>query len=341
MKPLVLQWHITNRCNKRCAHCYQEGYCNNEFSTDELINIGKQYIELLKEYNRVNGCNLKGQINITGGEPFIRDDIFQLLDFFKENRDKFSFGILTNGSFLTKEVVERLSEYNPKMIQVSLDGDRKMHDDIRGNGSFNEVVNALTQLKRYNIKAIVSFTANNKNYKVFNKVAKVARENGAYKVWSDRLVPIGNGENDEVKTLTPKEVGEYVNILRRERNSIKSKFYKTKIGIERGLQFLCGEGDCYNCSAGDGLIIVLENGDVLPCRRLPLVAGNLKDKPLKEIYFNSRIMKEVRNDIGVSKGCEECSYYSLCKGGAKCISYGVYGDYRIGDYGCPIKKGAI
>ena len=97
---LVFQWHLTNRCNKRCSHCYQEGYQNKEFTTEELLDIGNQYLELLDTYNRLYNINCKGHINITGGEPFLREDIFEILDFFRENKGKITFGILTNGSCL-------------------------------------------------------------------------------------------------------------------------------------------------------------------------------------------------------------------------------------------------
>ena len=76
-----MQWHLTNRCNKRCSHCYQEGYQNKEFTTEELLSIGNQYLELLDTYNRLYNINCKGHINITGGEPFLHmDRIYDLLD---------------------------------------------------------------------------------------------------------------------------------------------------------------------------------------------------------------------------------------------------------------------
>lgn len=336
MGALTLQWHITNRCNKRCSHCYQQVYENKEFTTAELLDIGSGYLELLKEYNNVNEIEDRGHINITGGEPFIRDDIFELIEFFYKNRKEITFGILTNGSYLTEEVVAKLSKFKPRMVQVSLDGNKEMHDSIRGEGSFEEVIKAIKLLKKYNIKALVSFTANDKNYRNFSEVVSIARNAGAYKVWSDRLVPIGSGATGEVNTLSNKQVVEYINIMKKEKNKFVNKLSKTKVAIERSLQFLCGEGDCYTCSAGDGLIVVLEDGSVMPCRRLPLVVGNLKDLSLKEIYFNSDLMKDLRENKEISKGCEGCNLFSTCKGGAKCISYGIYGDYRKKDYGCPI-----
>lgn len=338
MSSLTLQWHITNRCNKRCKHCYQEDYKCEEMPIKELFNIVEQYKELLDEYNKKNSICCKGHINITGGEPFIRDDIFELLDYLKFNRDKFTFGILTNGSFLTEEVVKRLKDYRPRIVQVSLDGNKEMHDNIRGEGSYDEVIKAIKLLKKYDIKSLVSFTANNENYKCFPDVVKAARKAKAYKVWTDRMVPIGSSLNKCVNTLEPKEVEEYLNILRKEKEKFLNRHTTTKIAIERSLQFLCGEQTNYKCNAGKGLIIVTENGDVMPCRRLPIIVGNVNDTSLRDIYYNSDVMNDLRKDGIKPKGCEKCKFLSICNGGAKCISFGVYGSYRIGDYGCPIKS---
>ena len=338
MKRLIMQWHITNMCNKRCKHCYQEEYNGIEFSIKELKEFGKQYLELLQEYNKNNNQNIKGQINITGGEPFVREDIWELLDFFKENSKYFEFGILTNGSLLNEETVKKLKSYNPKMIQISLDGSKKTHDEIRGINSYNEVIKSLKLLKKYNIETLVSFTANNKNYKEFKDVVKIAKRCKVSKVWTDRMVPIGAGNSGEVKTLTKEEVVEYINIIAKEQLNPLNKFSKTKIGGERSLQFLNGISFSYKCSAGDGLIILLENGDVMPCRRLPIIAGNIKNSTLKDIYFNSKIFKEVRNVKYIPKGCNNCGFLGLCKGGAKCIAYWAYGNYRNGDYGCILRK---
>lgn len=339
-RSLTLQWHITNRCNKRCKHCYQEDFNNQEFSTKELIKIGEQYIELLKKYNSLHNKKCKGHINITGGEPFIRDDIFEILDFFYKNRDKFTFGILSNGSYLTEDIVNKLKKYKPTMVQISLDGNKKSHDYLRGKGSYDEVVKALKLLNKYNIKGIVSFTANNKNYKEFKDVVKTARKAKAHKVWSDRLVPMGSGDTDEIKTLNQKELKEYLYIMEKDKNRWINRFNKLEISMNRGLQFLSGSSCGYKCSAGDGLIIIMENGDIMPCRRLPLIAGNLKKDKLDDIYFNSDIFKKLRIK-SVPEGCETCGFIDVCNGGSKCISYGVYNNYNVADPACPLQNNNI
>lgn len=345
MKKLIMQWHITGRCNKRCRHCYIDDYKNNEFHIDNLIEIGYEFLDLLYEYNKYNSQKIKGQINLTGGEPFIRKDIWQLLDFIKEHNQLIDFSILSNGSLLNEDIVKKIKTYNPRSIQISLDGNKNTHDYIRGTGSYDEVLKALKLLHKYNIKTLISFTANNSNYKEFKDIVKIGRRLKVYKVWTDRMVPIGSGNNDQIDTLSKENVIEYVNIIRREKERFINKICKIEIGGERSLQFLNGISSSYKCSAGDGLIIVLENGDVLPCRRLPLIAGNIKDEngsikkgELKNIYFNSKVFKDLRNFKEIPNGCEKCSFIKLCNGGAKCISYGVYGSYKMGDYGCPLKN---
>ena len=333
-----MQWHITNRCNKRCSHCYQENYNGKEFPLDTLKKIVYEYLELLHEYNKSNSQSIKGQINITGGEPFIREDIWELLDLFRHYKKHFDFGVLTNGSLLNEEVVKRLKNYNPRMVQVSLDGNKETHDKIRGANSYNEVIKALSLLKKYNIYSLVSFTANNVNYREFKQVVKTAKKLKASKVWTDRMVPIGAGNIGEIKTLNKDQVIEYINIIRKEQLNPLNRLSKTRIAGERSLQFLNGVSSSYKCSAGDGLIILLENGEVMPCRRLPIAAGNIKESSLKEIYFNSKVFQNLRKIKEIPKGCSKCGFLEVCNGGAKCITYGVYGDYTNGDYGCILKS---
>ena len=78
---LLLQWHITERCNLRCAHCYQEGYAGIELPFEDLLAIMEQYKDLLSLWrSRRKNRPVRGHITVTGGEPFVRTDFFDLLD---------------------------------------------------------------------------------------------------------------------------------------------------------------------------------------------------------------------------------------------------------------------
>ncbi len=71
---MLLQWHITERCNNRCAHCYQEENEGGELTFEELLAVLEQYKDLLDDFAKEAEAPSRGHINVTGGEPFIRSD---------------------------------------------------------------------------------------------------------------------------------------------------------------------------------------------------------------------------------------------------------------------------
>ena len=86
---LLMQFHITGRCNLRCKHCYRTEGDVEPLSFDDVINIIEQYKSLRLRYNSCHGINAKGHINLTGGEPFVREDICDILDYLGSNGDSF------------------------------------------------------------------------------------------------------------------------------------------------------------------------------------------------------------------------------------------------------------
>lgn len=334
---LILQWHITSKCNQRCKHCYQEHYSGIELTLAQIIDVIEQYKQLLISYANNKKCNfIRGHINITGGEPFVREDFFEILTKLYENRKYFSYGILTNGSLINNESAKLLKKLNVAHIQVSIDGNRKTHDELRGPNNFNQTLKALKILKKFNIRSMISFTAHKNNYKDFSIVAKYARKVKTSKLWTDRLVPIGNGKNLEKDILSPIEAMEFFeNIVQEKNKKFLNKFSGTEVYANRSLQFLKSAEKPYGCSAGDSLIVVLENGDIVPCRRMPILCGNVLNSSLSDVYFNHKIMKDLRNE-NIPETCKQCVYAEKCRGGSKCISYALYSDYKHADPSCPI-----
>ena len=89
------------------------------------------------------------------------------------------------------------------------------------------------------------------------------------------------------------------------------------------------------CGIIDGMVvIVMPNGDVLPCRRLPLVLGNVLKKSLFEIYYSSNKFWELRNLNNVHSHCKKCGNFNLCFGGAKCVNYCYSNKLYIPDVQC-------
>ncbi len=333
---LLFQWHITERCNLRCNHCYQEVYGGEELNFKGLIQILDQFKTLLADWRIQNDKRgLKGHITITGGEPFVHKDFMRLLEVFAENRDQFSFAILTNGSFIDMKMAQRLKTLNPSFIQVSMEGDKEVHDSIRGEGDFDQTVSALKALVRVGIPTMISFTAHRGNFREFPKVARIGRKLKVSKIWSDRFIPNGSGHDAGTEPLNPQETREYFEVMESARHESENAWFnKTQVAMHRALQFLVGHGKPYQCAAGDSLITIQPNGDLLPCRRMPIVVGNVLQTPLSKLYQTSEEFLQLRDRTRTSDGCQGCFYDKLCRGGLKCLSYAMTGDPFQKDPGC-------
>lgn len=335
---ILLQFHITGRCNLRCKHCYRTEGDTEPLSYEDLIKIVEQYRTLRKAYNAHYGIKAKGHINITGGEPFFRKDIRDFLLYLGEHEKEFSYGILSNGSFLTPEITPLLRQTKVSFVQLSLDGDRETHDQLRAPGDYDRVLKTARFLEKEGIRTYISFTANKDNFKHLPAVARQCRRRKITKLWSDRLVPMGTGQQLEDLAITKELFPHYVRTLKKAQGSFLTKllYPKTQVTMNRALQFQDSEGAMYSCSAGNSLITVDEFGNIMPCRRMPILCGNVSETTLEEVYFRHPIFLELRKEL-IPKECSQCPYKYRCKGGARCQSYALYGSYRRADPGCPLR----
>jgi len=283
VKRFVLQWHLSERCNLKCLHCYQEKHKPVELGYEQLVSIYNQFKELLKK------LKMKGHINITGGEPLCNPYFFKILDLIKEDSDNISFSVLTNGTLITEDVAKKIKSYNPYYVQVSLEGGKKTNDYIRGKGTYKSIAKGIINLRSQDIFTSISFTANKLNYKEFPKVVKYARKYQVNNVWSDRYIPLGDSE-DKNLALNFNETREYLSIMNNERTKLKNKKHNiTTISMYRALQFQMTNDFAYGCTAGDTLLTVMENGDLVPCRRMPIVVGNLLNDKMYDLYQKNKI----------------------------------------------------
>ncbi len=317
----TLQWHITHRCNLRCEHCYQEDY--SAFESPEKINaVLEQYCSLLKAYHCM------GRLNITGGEPLTHPYLFDLLRLAWSKGIK--TGVLTNGTLIGEWEARKLKACHVDYVQVSLDGMEKIHDFIRGKGSFEKAVNGIYALQSKGIFTSVSFTAQNHNYKELRKLASFCSYIGADKLWFDRvIIP---AEEDTQNLMLSSETFQKLCKTASHLNK------RGKVFCGRALQFIpCKNKLIYHCSAGENLLIVLANGEVMPCRRIPLVIGNVNENDLLTLHRDSTVMQELRA-VGIPQGCRQCQYAELCRGGSKCVAYAKTGRFDIPDPDCMLLK---
>ena len=317
----ILQWHITHRCNLRCAHCYQEDY--------ERIMPRDAMAEALNKYLRfLNQRGLPGQINLTGGEPLAHPDFWELAA--QVRREGLRLGVLTNGTLIGPEEAVRLAALGPVFVQVSLDGTKDTHDAIRGEGAFDRALTGIDHLKRAKVHVLVSFTAQKRNYRELPGLAAVCRKHRVDKLWWDRVVT----EDTEHLALSTEEFHEACALAARARRRYRRLNGQSMVNCGRALQFLETGRPCrYHCGAGGDLLILLADGGLMPCRRLPFVIGNIADGEIGDIIGASPVMREL-SQPREPEGCRGCPHLSTCRGGARCVTYAQTGRLDIKDVNC-------
>lgn len=344
-KYFQMQWHLTERCNLRCEHCYQENFDTVDLSFHALESILEQYTAALCHFSEKSGRQISGRITLTGGEPFLREDFLDLVEKISKQRRRFRFAILTNGTLIGDPTAKRLARWKPDYVQVSIDGMRETHDALRSPGSFDQAVRGIRFLKRHGIRTIISFTASRRNFTQFEDVARLGYALGVERVWADRLIPVTSEMHEQ--SLSPGETKRFFEAMLSARKTIQRDcetwsnrlvqlFFRkkpTEIAMHRALQFLVGGGTIYHCAAGRSLVAVLADGTLLPCRRLPIPAGNLLKTPLLGLYKEADIMRQLRQPCRPDS-CRGCVFVGSCGGGLRCLSYAVSGDSFVRDPGC-------
>lgn len=293
---ISFQWHITDLCNYRCKHCYQEDFSSgNDLPIQEikriLENLGDQFERIY--------------INITGGEPFLKRDFFEIMEIISNCEFVQGFNIITNGILLTQEKIEILKKY-PKLegIKISIEG-IKSNDLIRGRESLNIVRENIEKID--GIKKIIMWTAGGYNYREIEDVFEFAKKyaNGLI---IERFVPLGNGLKLKEHYLKKEEWRAIVEFIKEHfliedlRELTKFRAFYIDFENEEVSGALCEIGNTF---------ALMPDGTIYPCRRLPIKIGNaLWTKNIKEKMENFR--KEIEKNL-VGK-CSKCSFFNECIG---------------------------
>lgn len=163
--PLFIAWAITYRCNKKCLYCRYWQKQTIEFSTEEVIDCILK-LKLLGTWG----------ISFTGGEPLLRADLPEIIHAAVKNG--IFVKIDTNGSLIPARIKEIK---NINMVSLSFDGPQEVHDKIRGEGSFDEVMIAIDALKTHNIKMRLITVLSRENYKELDYILGISKK---YKIYT-------------------------------------------------------------------------------------------------------------------------------------------------------------
>ena len=337
------QWHITDRCNLRCAHCYQEDYSGSgELDFDGLRWVADEIIRTLSKWNK------KGDIAITGGEPLVKKEVFPLIRYLESVDEISSLDILSNGTLIDETVVEQIRDFKKiRCVQISLDGaSPETNDAIRGVGTFDKSVSSIRLLINSGIPVNIMFTLQRRNMGDIPSLIDLAVTERINTLTIERFVPIGSGARIGNGTLSPQEIKNiFKYISDRADKGIKEGGY-TSVSRSRSLWALCDKnmdfvgtngaiGDVVGgiCSIGlDGLCI-LPDATVLACRRLPIPIGNLKNDSLLKIWHTSDLLWEIADKRNLKGKCNSCEFITRCSG-CRAIAYAYTGDYLAEDPQC-------
>lgn len=315
-----IQWHLTERCNLSCRHCYQTGNRMKEMSLEEIRIAVEEISDTLTDWQETYDIDFSSSINITGGEPFLRHDFYHIIDLM--GRNGFDIYILTNGTLIDKDVAYTLYDSGVKGVQVSIEGPEHIHDFIRGRGSFSAALNGVTNLLKAGLVVTLNVTLSAVNADYLSSLIKIAWQSGVQRLGFSRLVPSGRGRGLADKILSSEEVRRiYKDIF-----SLKVDNLEIVTGDPLAFQLHRSdplqEGDIPvgGCAAGISGMTILPDGTMTPCRRLPIPIGNIKEDSFRDVWATSRVLSLLRDKTEYKGKCRSCKRWAGCRG-CRAIAY--------------------
>lgn len=311
--PICLTWELTYACNLECVHCLSSSGRRDprELSTDEAKAVLDELHDLQVFY-----------INIGGGEPMIRRDFFELLEYSigKGIGVKFS----TNGAFIDADKARRLAAMDYLDIQISLDGtDDVTNDAVRGAGSYDTAIQAMQHLQDAGFGEFkISVVVTRHNVDQLDEFKALADRFGA-QLRITRLRPSGRGADSwhDLHPTQPQQRQIYDWLVAKGDNVLTgdSFFHLNALGEEPlpGLNM---------CGAGRVVCLIDPIGDVYAC---PFVihdefkAGSVRDTGgFSQVWKESDLFTELREPQSAG-ACGSCGSYDACQGGCMAAKFFV------------------
>lgn len=313
---------LTRKCNLSCQHCYIKGV-GSAIDSDFDLQMIKRLIAPVIPYG------LK-KIKISGGEPFIRPDLFDILTYF--NDLGLEIVLETNGTLYNEKIVSSLNLFENFTIFVSLDhSKRELHDFFRGvEGSFDKTVDLLKELGHMKVPSVVTTIANQYNHSYILEIIELVLSLGIQKHRTLlNIHPLCNAHQHLDNALTLEEIEVLVEAILQSSYFLTSQAYMT---LPPALMPLESLNEINLCGWGTNVLGILSNGDVTMCSASyddkNMIAGNAFEHDLislweKSVFFNN--LRRVAH--GKVKGiCSNCIFYIICQGVCRMSSYAHYGE---------------
>ena len=294
MYPLGAEVEITSGCNLRCKHCFQGEY-KEEFMPFEEF---KEIIDILKENNVY-------EINLVGGEVFHHKDAMKMIKYVSDS--DMVLTIVTNATLISDEEIKELSKIKYLYVLISLDGNKTIHEVIRGKGTYDKTVNTAKKLKEAGINVEFLYTLNAINISVYKEAVEYSREIDI-PINFNLFKPFSKTGHENL-VISPEKFFEAVEDLL---NLRVKKGYKIGVSNAAIVSYALGLPDKNECTATLSGLVINKNKKMLACPylvecgyhnalELPKFDKNFLNEWRDGEYFNKFRSNGLKN-------CQACSY---------------------------------
>lgn len=330
--PRIIAWEITRSCNLSCVHCRaaaEFGHYHGELSLDQ---IKATIDDIVTISNPI--------LILTGGEPLMRPDIWDIVDYAHEKGCMPVIG--TNATLITDDIAKKMAEHKIPRISVSIDfPTADGHDEFRAQpGCFDQTVAGIKIAKAHGVGVQINTTVTTRNAHLIEEIHDLAESLNVDAFHIFMLVPTGRGSEilaeelppDEYeKVLTwayhrqktsplhfkPTDAPHYYRIIRQLAKAEGKKVTREEYGLDAMTR---------GCLGGITFSFISHVGDVQPCGYFDMQLGNVKEQPYSQIWTESKVFNDLR-DYSLLKGkCGACEFKAVC-GGCRARALEITGDY--------------
>ncbi|MBR1698251.1 MAG: TIGR04133 family radical SAM/SPASM protein [Bacteroidales bacterium] len=302
-------WECTLRCNLRCRHCGSD--CRVESAVKDMPL--EDFLPVLRSIARETDPH-RVMINVTGGEPLVRNDLERCGRAFYELG--FPWGMVTNGQLLTPERYGRLLQSGLRAVTVSLDGIGETHEWMRGlPGSYGKALSAIRLIAASGaVEYDVVTCVNKRSIKELNAIKETLIQSGVKEWRLFTVFPVGRAAEDPELRLSGAEFRTLMDFIKRTRR-------EGRIMASYGCEGFLGnwEGDVrdnfFLCSAGITIASVMADGSIAACPsiRADYSQGNIYRDDFMDVWNNRYQVYRDRSWMRTDE-CASCKYWRYCRG---------------------------
>ncbi len=346
-RPVVV-WNLTYRCNLICRHCYA-GSMDRRYSGELSTREGLSLISVLGDY----GVPV---IIFSGGEPILRDDIYEIA--VEAVKMGIKPALSTNGTLITDRVAERLKDSGFYYTGISIDGDRATNDYFRGkDGAFDKALSGLRACLKAGLRTGLRFTVTRKTVESLPFIFDLAKKEGVQRLYISHLVYVGRGRMLSKDALSIDETRRVVDyIFDRSEGFIRDGIDLEVVtgnndadGVYLYYRLLNTEPvhaeDLYRLlkrkggnSSGVALACIDSFGNVHPDQYWrDYTIGNIRERSFQDIWEDDsdNLLYSLRNREGLLKGrCRRCKHLTVCRGNYRLRALAFTGDLWGEDPAC-------